>query len=130
MTLPASITVLPNLTVLDLNNNKLMELPQDIGKLNALQELYLASNKLKTLPESITQLQNLQTINLRDNSSLKLTDAQKHLSKTRNCIRHKALLLICRKSVDKNSTGFTFTDKSDYNEKNYYSPDHYIMQHC
>jgi len=57
----------PNVTVINLANNKLNQLPDQIGDLHSLEELNVESNQLTTLPFSIRTLRQLETLILTDN---------------------------------------------------------------
>lgn len=61
---PDSVLLLPNLTYLDLQWNKIEELPKKIAKLKKLEILNLEHNDIKDLPNSIIKLKNLKELNL------------------------------------------------------------------
>ncbi len=66
-TLPPEISLLTNLTELDLRNNQFGSLPPEIGKLKKLQKLILWNNRLSTIPPKIFLLTNLTKLDLRNN---------------------------------------------------------------
>lgn len=78
--LPSQIGSLPNLTELELRNNKLTSLPPEIGKLAKLELLDLYGNKLTGLPPEIGELKNLNLLCLRSNQ---LTDCRLRLAISR-----------------------------------------------
>lgn len=68
-TLPASIGELKKLEILALNGNDLEgSIPSSYGKLNNLVQLHLSSNKLHgNLPDSLSKLEALEVLNVFDN---------------------------------------------------------------
>lgn len=62
----------PNLTVLDLNNNKLEYFPMEILELQQLKTLNLMNNSLNDIPPRLCFLKNLVRINLEGNPLKKL----------------------------------------------------------
>ncbi len=67
-----SLSTLPHLTGLYLNNNQLLYLPNDIGLLSNLQRLSLHHNKLSLLPFEIGRLSLLVELSLSNNELLHL----------------------------------------------------------
>ncbi|KAL0379901.1 UNVERIFIED_CONTAM: DNA damage-repair/toleration protein [Sesamum angustifolium] len=67
--IPACITSLPNLRILDLIGNKISgQIPADIGKLSRLTVLNLADNQISgSLPSSIVNLNSLMHLELSNN---------------------------------------------------------------
>jgi leucine-rich repeat protein SHOC2 len=67
-TLPQDLAQkLPKLRVLDLNNNRLVNLPAALTQLAHLEYLNLAFNQISTLPPNFAQLKKLQVLNLENN---------------------------------------------------------------
>ncbi|KAK3231278.1 hypothetical protein Dsin_003159 [Dipteronia sinensis] len=68
--IPASISHLNNLALLNLSNNYLSgEIPREIGQLVEMQELYLAANKITgSIPNSLGNLRKLSVIDLSANN--------------------------------------------------------------
>lgn len=81
VTLPASVTRLENLRVLNLRNNLLISLPESFGALKNLRELYLWQNQLTTFPESFKQLISLKKLDLKNNQLTALPDTFGNLTK-------------------------------------------------
>ncbi|MFX1297301.1 MAG: leucine-rich repeat domain-containing protein [Promethearchaeota archaeon] len=79
-TLPKSIGNLTSLTFLNLESNKISTLPESIGQLSSLQRLELQLNQLLTLPESIGNLSSLQTLSLEGNKLTTLPESIGQLS--------------------------------------------------
>ncbi|KAL2912888.1 hypothetical protein HK105_207669 [Polyrhizophydium stewartii] len=67
-TVPATITLLKNLRILDLSWQSLKELPDDIGKLQSLSTLILSRNRISKLPESIGEIVLLEKLLVVDNA--------------------------------------------------------------
>ena len=79
-TLPDGICELTQLTELYLHNNKLTILPDGIGQLTQLTELYLNDNQLTILPDGIGQLTQLTKLDLSRNQLTKLPDGMGQLT--------------------------------------------------
>jgi Leucine-rich repeat (LRR) protein len=62
----------PNLTVLDLNNNKIENFPEEILNLQNLKTLNLMNNSINDLPPQVSLLQNLVRINIEGNPLKKI----------------------------------------------------------
>ncbi len=75
MTSLDELKVLPQLTLLDLSDNRLTQLSEAIAKLQNLTTLYLNVNQLSQLPEAIARLQNLTTLFLGRNQFSQLPEA-------------------------------------------------------
>lgn len=60
------------LQMLNLNNNKLVNLPDCFASVNKLQTLEVAQNQLRSIPESLCWLPHLSKLDLRGNSTLTL----------------------------------------------------------
>lgn len=67
LVLPPQISVMHDLTVLDLSFNQLTELPPEIGMLTNLKKLSLFGNKLESLPFEIGFLYQLDFLGLEGN---------------------------------------------------------------
>ena len=65
--LPASRSNLANLTMLNLNNNKLLQFPEVVLYLMNLTHLFVNDNHLSTLPANLNYLGKLQELELRNN---------------------------------------------------------------
>ena len=65
--IPPEISQLTNLTVLDLENNRLTKLPPEISQLTNLTHLNLKYNQLTVLPPELSQLTNLIILDLSGN---------------------------------------------------------------
>jgi len=65
--LPKEISILINLTSLNINRTELRYIPSEIGLLINLITLYLTRNDLKTLPKEIGSLKNLEVLAFNDN---------------------------------------------------------------
>ena len=74
--LPKELFCLEQINILNLANNKIIELPIEIGKLKNLEELNLNINNLQFLPKDIVQLKKLKKINIKNNKNLEITDEQ------------------------------------------------------
>ncbi|TEB28497.1 hypothetical protein FA13DRAFT_794599 [Coprinellus micaceus] len=66
-TVPAEISKLRHLELLDLSGNSLATLPPELGLLTQLKELYLFDNHLTTLPPELGCLHQLQTLGVEGN---------------------------------------------------------------
>jgi internalin A len=78
--LPKSITQLPWLEMLFLDDNELATLPYSIAQLSQLQVLYVDVNQLSTFPEPIVLLSQLRELHLTDNQLTTLPDSIAQLS--------------------------------------------------
>lgn len=67
VSVPASISKLKNLTLLNLSNNQVSSISEEISKLKALQYLDLSNNKLTHLSEKIANMTSLKELNLENN---------------------------------------------------------------
>ena len=65
---PQEFTLLENIVVLNLNDNKIDSIPIDIKLLSNLKELYLRNNNIKIFPSELNQLSNLEIIRLSYNN--------------------------------------------------------------
>jgi Leucine-rich repeat (LRR) protein len=65
--IPASISRLINLKVLNLKGNELSSVPSEIGNLIDLEEINLQDNQIETLPASLAQLPRLRSLILATN---------------------------------------------------------------
>lgn len=83
-TVPASISALTNLGLLDLGKNKLTSLPPGIGELRKLNTLFLEGNRLTSLPRELGNLRRLQTLWLQNNQLASLPDSLLQLSGLRS----------------------------------------------
>ncbi|ORY01401.1 hypothetical protein K493DRAFT_405577 [Basidiobolus meristosporus CBS 931.73] len=63
---------LPQLVVLDLSFNQIVELPPDIGQVKTLKELYLRNNHIEALPQTLYNLENLEVLDVSENRIQKL----------------------------------------------------------
>ena len=66
-TVPESLRTIRNLTLLDLEGNKIQGLPSWIGELSSLEVINLSSNQLQELPPEIGSLNNLIVLLLEEN---------------------------------------------------------------
>lgn len=66
---------LPNLEVLNLENNEFKEFPQSVFSIKKLRGLSLKNNKLMNIPQNINNLSNLQILDLSYNFLSELPDA-------------------------------------------------------
>ena len=57
----------PNLTVLDVDNNKLEKLPQTVLKMNRLKTLNIANNSINDLPPELALIDSLCRLNIEGN---------------------------------------------------------------
>ncbi|TCD65338.1 Glucose-repressible alcohol dehydrogenase transcriptional effector [Steccherinum ochraceum] len=64
---PAEITKLRHLELLDLSGNNLVSVPPELGMLTSLKELYLFDNHLSNLPPELGTLHQLQTLGIEGN---------------------------------------------------------------
>ena len=65
---------MPNLSLINLSNNRLSELPESIGRLVALTEIKAEGNRLESLPASIGRLANLVELDVSTNHITRLPD--------------------------------------------------------
>lgn len=65
--LPAQVSELVHIKVLDLFNNRLSSLPPQIGHMKQLEKLRLGSNRLTHLPDEISELENLFELDISRN---------------------------------------------------------------
>lgn len=65
---PLEITLLENLVILNLNDNKIDSIPINIKLLKNLKELYLRNNNIKIFPSELNELSNLEILRLSYNS--------------------------------------------------------------
>lgn len=91
--LPESISRLPRLHTLSLQNNQLTSLPEVIFQLSQLQWLSLSRNRLLRLPESIAQLSRLEVLLLDDNQLMMLPEGLKDLTRLNQLYLHGNLAL-------------------------------------
>ena len=77
--LPVDFNELQNLLILDLSDNKKIDL-KNIGNLNSLKIIFLEECELEELPNEFGNLKNLVTINLNENKLNKLPDTFSNLS--------------------------------------------------
>ena len=82
--IPESIGQLPNLTILELGDNNITSLPESIGNLSQLTRLDLENNKLRALPESIGNLSQLTFLHLNNNKITALPESIGNLSHLEN----------------------------------------------
>jgi Leucine-rich repeat (LRR) protein len=66
--LPPEISLLTNLTTLNLAKNELTELPPELGCLHRLRELNLNANKLVSFPREVGRLMSLATLHFNYNN--------------------------------------------------------------
>lgn len=76
--IPAEITSLKNLQILDLTKNSIKVIPSEIGELKNLQTLNLSRNDIEALPKEIAKLSKLRYLNISRNelSSLPIEIAE------------------------------------------------------
>jgi Leucine-rich repeat (LRR) protein/GTPase SAR1 family protein len=79
--LPEAIAKLQNIISLDLSKNQFFQLPKAIAKLQKLTEFKLSKNQFSQLPEAITELQNLTDLDLSENKFSQLPDTIAKLQK-------------------------------------------------
>lgn len=85
----SGLAKLPNLEVLDLNNNQITEIPKDIGTLQSLTKLYLRNNRISYInPNDLAQLPNLRVLDLSRNP---LTEENKDA--IRNVLEPRGIIL-------------------------------------
>ncbi len=65
--MPLIQRALPDLKVLNLDDNKLSELPPELGNFTALTALSVERNELTGVPEEISKLEKLEFLNLKNN---------------------------------------------------------------
>lgn len=81
-TLPTDWDVLfPNLESLSLQNDNLLEVPASITRLKKLRVLNLSGNPIRTVPESMAQLTTLEELYLNNDAALDLPQTLKILAK-------------------------------------------------
>jgi CCR4-NOT transcription complex subunit 6 len=102
--LPPQISLMRDLTILDLSFNNLTELPPEIGMLTNLKKLLLFDNKLLELPYEIGFLYQLDTLGLEGNPMRRAYDQYERLVEhgTHELVRYlreeapsKSLILPC-----------------------------------
>lgn len=71
-TLPAEISMLKNLQILNLNGNKLKVLPPEIGELQNLQVFSLYDNNLRYIPDEFRKLKSLEVLYLGKNKIVEM----------------------------------------------------------
>ena len=81
--LPDEISLLEQLTELDVSDNLLTELPPQIGNLIGLKTLSIGHNRLRELPPSIGQLTDLRELRANDNKLRELPAEIGQLTKLR-----------------------------------------------
>jgi hypothetical protein len=81
--LPDSIATVPDVTTLDLSNNRLRAISPAITRLESLRELYINANEMLSVPEVVFQLHGLHRLSLSDNALESLPDAIGELSELR-----------------------------------------------
>ncbi|CAF0737164.1 unnamed protein product [Brachionus calyciflorus] len=69
-----SFNCLTNLKILNLSENRLVNVPSDIKDLKFLEELILDVNEIEFIPNELTALKNLTTLSLRQNRLKELSD--------------------------------------------------------
>jgi Leucine-rich repeat (LRR) protein len=69
---PQEIFKLPNLRLLDLNQNLIRQLPEEIASLKFLEVINLRNNQLRSIPSEIGQLQRLHRLELDENQLAEL----------------------------------------------------------
>ncbi len=73
--LPTSLTLLPNLQILDLSYNKFFKAPEVLRKIPQLEDLNMDKNQLNCLPEWIGEMPQLQVLSLWGNNITKLPES-------------------------------------------------------
>ncbi len=76
-------TAFPNLQLLDLSKNRLVEIPPELGMLKNLKKLILFKNKIESLPPQIGELENLQELIINQNELVTLPEEIGNLKKLR-----------------------------------------------
>ena len=82
------ISILTNLEILDLSNNKLKTLPVEIEKLTNLKELTIDCNWFNTLPKEIGLLNNLEKLSFAINDIKEIPEEIKQLPKLKEINIH------------------------------------------
>ena len=80
VSLPASISLLTELTQLSLSANTLSLLPPEVASLSRLSQLHLDGNRLTRLPEDLGKLKRLEKLFLQKNSLNSLPSVSPHLT--------------------------------------------------
>ena len=91
-TLPREISLLRNLRILDLSNNKIVSIPTEIAQLSSLYELNLSKNQLTSIPKEIYTLTNLHILILSYNQLTSITNEIAQLINLRRLILSHNLL--------------------------------------
>ena len=65
--LPVTLKELKQLRILNLSNNPLLKLPNWISEMTSLRELNVSNAQLTTLPESVVQLSSLESLGIKKN---------------------------------------------------------------
>ena len=78
---PASLTRLRNLELLNFNINKITVLPPFLMEMTQLQELHCHSNQITQVPRSISRLSNLMNLWLRNNNLSSVPATMSQLTK-------------------------------------------------
>ena len=81
--IPAEISNLQELEVLDLGYNKLTSIPDTIGNLGVLDWINLSNNKIEVIPDSIGSLPLLEYLDLGYNNITKIPKSTLNLKNTR-----------------------------------------------
>jgi Leucine-rich repeat (LRR) protein len=61
--------------VLNLSQNKIIEIPQCINKLESLEYFIIRDNNLETLPETILNMRSLKELDCRQNPRIKISES-------------------------------------------------------
>ena len=110
--LPPQISLMRDLTILDLSFNNLSELPPEIGMLTNLKKLNLFENKLQELPYEIGFLYQLELLGLEGNPMRRAPDQYDRLAEhgTQELVRYlreeapSKLWLWCRSAIEQANT--------------------------
>lgn len=121
----------PNLTVLDINNNKIEVLPKDILSLKHLKTLNLQNNSFNDIPPQICFLTKLVRINLEGNPLKKINNKYRSANAEQLKQYLKTRLSETEYNQTENQT-FTTNNSSLYNEQlnNEYNLKSYIFNNC
>lgn len=100
-------TIISSLTLLDISNNKLLELPTEIKTLKKLNYLYINGNQLSRLGSNLSCLTNLKVLDLSRNAISNIPDSfgnfreLEYLNLSGNCIKILPLCVISLPSLKK-----------------------------